>query len=95
MTSPDDPLRYLTLQFLDWVAASPRTYGEVIDAWRTSCPRLTVWEEAIEKGLVRRISAGSMSEAQVVVTDAGRAALKTAHIPPIASAAKHRVRRTR
>jgi hypothetical protein len=95
MTSPDDPLRYLTLQFLDWVAAAPRTYGEVIDAWRTSCPRLTVWEEAIEKGLVRRISAGSMSEAQIILTDAGRAALKTAHIPPAATAIKPRGRRPR
>ncbi|MPZ37709.1 MAG: hypothetical protein GEU95_06545 [Rhizobiales bacterium] len=93
MTNPDDPLRYLTLQFLDWIAAAPRTYGEVIDAWRTSCPRLTVWEEAIEKGLVRRISGGSMSEAQVVITDKGRAALETAHIPPTAATASKRARR--
>ena len=91
MANPDDPLRYLTLQFLDWIAAAPRTYGEVIDAWQTSCPRLTVWEEAIEKGLVRRISSGSMSDAQVVITDAGRAALKTAHIPAAATRSKHRL----
>ena len=88
--NPDDPLRYLTLQFLDWIAAAPRTYGEVIDAWRTSCPRLTVWEEAIEKGLVRRISAGAMNDAKVVITDKGRSALKTAHIPPAAKPLKHR-----
>lgn len=93
MANSDDPLRYLTLQFLDWVAAAPRTYGEVIDAWRTSCPRLTVWEEAIDKGLVRRISAGAMSAAKVVVTDKGRAALKTAHVPPAATAFKQRARR--
>ena len=52
MASPDDPLRYLTLQFLDWIAAAPRTYGEAIDAWRTSCPRLAVWEEANERGFL-------------------------------------------
>ena len=44
----------LVLDFLEWVAERPRPYREVIDAWRTSCPRLTVWEEAIERGLVER-----------------------------------------
>jgi len=24
----------------------------VIEAWRTSCPRLPVWEEAAERGLI-------------------------------------------
>ena len=36
-----------------WVGQKPRTYEETMEAWRTSCPRLTVWEEAIELGLVR------------------------------------------
>jgi hypothetical protein len=36
-----------------WVGRQPRTYDETMDAWRTSCPRLTVWEEAVEQGLVR------------------------------------------
>ncbi len=43
----------LTIQFLAWVAAQPRTYAEVMDAWRTSCPRLTIWEDAQRDGLVR------------------------------------------
>lgn len=42
----------LTLQLLEWVAARPRTYEESIDAWRTSCPRLSVWEDAVIGGLV-------------------------------------------
>jgi len=85
MVREDESVRYLTLQFLDWIAASPRTYGDVIDAWRTSCPRLPVWEEAITKGLVRRANGTSMREAKVLITDKGRHALKTAHVPPIAT----------
>ena len=49
-----DVLVPLTLDFLSWLAAEPRSYAEVMDAWRTSCPRLTVWEDAIDAGLIRR-----------------------------------------
>lgn len=42
----------LVLDLVEWVATRPRPYAEVIDAWRTSCPRLTVWEEAHDRGLV-------------------------------------------
>jgi hypothetical protein len=44
----------LTLDFLAWLAAGPRDYVDVMEAWRTSCPRLTVWEDAIDAGLVIR-----------------------------------------
>ena len=47
-----DTLTPLVLDFLEWIAARPRTYSEVMDAWRTSCPRLTVWEDANDRGLV-------------------------------------------
>jgi hypothetical protein len=84
MASEDESVRYLSLQFLDWLAGSPRSYGEVIDAWRTSCPRLPVWEEAITNGLVRRTSGATMRDAKIVITEKGRQALKTAHVPPTA-----------
>jgi hypothetical protein len=42
----------LILDLLEWLASRERTYEEVMDAWRTSCPRLTVWEDANERGLV-------------------------------------------
>ena len=42
----------LTLQLLAWIAARPRTYGETMEAWRTTCPRLTIWEDAVSDGLV-------------------------------------------
>ena len=42
----------LILDLLEWLAARDRSYEEVMDAWRTSCPRLPVWEEANDRGLV-------------------------------------------
>lgn len=44
----------LVLDLVEWIAAEPRPYTDVLDAWRTSCPRLTVWEEACERGLLSR-----------------------------------------
>ena len=46
------PERALTLQMLDWIAVRPRTYGEAMEAWRSTCPRLTIWEDALAAGLV-------------------------------------------
>jgi len=49
----------LILDFLDSLVAGPRPYAEVMDAWRTSCPRLTIWEDAVDEGLVvRRVVEG-------------------------------------
>ena len=59
----------LILDFLEWLSRGPRAYAEVMDVWRTSCPRLTVWEDAVDAGLVVR-DAGT-----VRLTDAGRARL--------------------
>jgi hypothetical protein len=81
MGTAEDQVRYLTLQFLEWVAAVPHTYGEVIDAWRTSCPRLQVWEDATAQGYIRRGS-GTLRDAPISITAKGKAVLKTAHIPP-------------
>ena len=43
----------LTLQLLAWIAERDRTYAQTMEAWKSSCPRLTVWEDAIADGLVR------------------------------------------
>jgi hypothetical protein len=51
----------LTLQLLEWLAARPRTYEEAIDAWRTSCPRLSVWEDAVVAGLVECRAGGEVA----------------------------------
>ncbi len=43
----------IMIQFLAWVADRPRNYAQTMDAWRSTCPRLSVWEDAIIEGLVR------------------------------------------
>ena len=43
----------IMIQFLTWVADRPRNYAQTMDAWRSSCPRLSVWEDAIIEGLIR------------------------------------------
>jgi hypothetical protein len=67
--------RPLVLDLVAFVAARPRPYDEVMEAWRTSCPRLTVWEEAVEQGLV---ACATAADGRLVVgaTEAGRAALR-------------------
>ena len=50
----DTVVEALILDLLEWLAARERTYQEVMDAWRTSCPKLPVWEDASDRGLVRR-----------------------------------------
>jgi hypothetical protein len=42
----------LVLDLLEWINAAPRRYEDVMSAWRTSCPKLTIWEDAVDAGLV-------------------------------------------
>ncbi len=72
MTDTLDPL---ILDLVEWVARQPRPYAELIEVWRTSCPRLTVWEEARDRGLVDRVQVDGLG-AMVIVAPAGRAALR-------------------
>jgi D-3-phosphoglycerate dehydrogenase len=64
----------LILDLLEWLGDEPRPYAEVMDAWRTSCPRLPVWEEANERGLVERVRVAGSGE-HVTVSSRGRAYL--------------------
>lgn len=61
MTATTSPVEDLILDLIAWLALRPRPYGEVMEAWRTSCPRLPVWEEANDRGFVARESAGGGS----------------------------------
>lgn len=66
----------LVLDLVEWVAAEPRPYEEVMEAWRTSCPRLPVWEDAIDSGLIeQRHGNGNNNGTTVHATPAGRALL--------------------
>ncbi|MGZ3247843.1 MAG: hypothetical protein ACXU61_12300 [Croceibacterium sp.] len=86
-----DAVDSLVLDLLEWIGREPRPYSEVIEAWRTSCPRLPVWEEANARGFVdRRHEEGH--EARVGVSPAGRAYLAAHRLaPPAPSAAAKRV----
>jgi hypothetical protein len=60
----------LVLDFVEWIAREPRPYSEVIATWRTSCPRLTIWEDAVDGGYVERETVAGVGLI-VTVTDDG------------------------
>jgi hypothetical protein len=64
----------LVLDLVEWIAREPRPYAEVLETWRTSCPRLTIWEDAVDRGYVtRRPSAEGV---RVTVTESGEKLLR-------------------
>ena len=74
----------LILDLLEWIGPKSRAYSEVIEAWRTSCPRLTIWEDANERGFVERHHQPG-SEAMVSVTASGKEFLRKNRPQPSAS----------
>lgn len=62
----------LILDLVEWIAAGPRPYAEVMSAWRTSCPRLTIWEDAVDLGLVVVVRGERGADLLVRVTEAGQ-----------------------
>ena len=72
MADNTDPL---VLDLVEWIASEPRLYSEVIETWRTSCPRLTIWEDAVDRGFVtREVVAGAA--VRVKITDGGKEFLR-------------------
>jgi hypothetical protein len=68
-----DTVENLILDLLEWAERKERTYQETMDAWRTSCPKLPVWEDATERGLVETFFLNGQS--MVRVTPEGSALL--------------------
>ena len=68
-----DPVDALVTDLVEWIGNDGRPYAEVIDAWRTSCPRLPVWEEANRRGLLKQVHRADA--AFVELSDAGKAML--------------------
>jgi hypothetical protein len=66
----DTVVEALIIDLILWLEKRERTYEEVMDAWRTSCPKLPVWEDANDRGLVAR------EEGIVRITASGLALLK-------------------
>lgn len=50
--SESESVAALVLDLLEWIGPAQRPYAEVVEAWRTSCPRLPVWEEANARGFL-------------------------------------------
>ena len=65
----------LTQQFLAWIDEAPRSYADA-EAWRRSCPHLSIWEDAISDGLVRFENGSSMQQSRLTLTTRGRALLE-------------------
>ena len=63
----------LTLQLLEWVAEAPRSHAELMDAWKSNCPRLSIWEDACADGL---LGCGTGRRDVVFLTDKGRRCLR-------------------
>lgn len=70
-----DNVDELVLDLLEWLGSAPRPYADVLDAWRTSCPRLPVWEEANDRGFIVRESLAGRGRL-VTVSAAGAAHLR-------------------
>jgi hypothetical protein len=77
----DEVVENLILDLLEWMSPNPRAYAEVLEAWRTSCPRLPVWEEANDRGFIARSRAPGRG--LITVSEAGRDHLRShGRLPP-------------
>jgi hypothetical protein len=74
-TSEEAARAALTLQFLNFIADG-RTYGETMEAWRSTCPRMPIWEDAVHHGLVRIENGGAMNSSRIVLTSRGTERLR-------------------
>jgi hypothetical protein len=70
-----DPVEPLILDLLEWIGPRPRPYADILEAWRTSCPRLPVWEEANVRGFIAQHHEPGQA-AYVSVSALGRAHLE-------------------
>jgi hypothetical protein len=71
----NDAVENLIFDLLEWLAAGERSYDEVMEAWRTSCPRFPVWEDANDRGLVTKQQVNG--RLCVRITSSGLALLET------------------
>jgi hypothetical protein len=70
-----DTIEPLVVDLLEWIGRAPRPRTEVLEAWRTSCPRLPVWEEANARGFLDHLHSAERGEELIAVSESGRAYL--------------------
>ena len=68
--APDTATNPLVFDLLEWLAIRPRPYSEAMEVWRTSCPRLTIWEDAVDRGYVARQPVAGLG-VRVAITEGG------------------------
>jgi hypothetical protein len=69
-----------TLEFLNWVAARERTHAEAFEAWQTSCPRSSAWEDSFIDGFVCLERRSASDESVVTLTPRGRSIIERAAV---------------
>ena len=78
----------LRRQMLEWIAVCPRDHSEVMEIWRTSCPRLSIWEDACIDGLIDyepgtgKVILSAAGKAFLLTTDGPRQPTTTGWRPP-------------
>jgi hypothetical protein len=70
-----EPVSLLMVEFLTWISSRHRTYNEAAEAWRSTCPRQTIWEDAFIDGYVQVTTGNSPDQCAVTLTYRGRAIL--------------------
>jgi D-3-phosphoglycerate dehydrogenase len=85
MADPVDPLdpvvEALIVDLLQWLSIRERSYEDAMDAWRTSCPKLPVWEDANDRGLVTITLDEINGRCMVGVSISGRTFLEQRRVP--------------
>jgi len=66
----------LVADLVEWIARQPRSYADVMEAWRTSCPRFPIWEDVVDHGFVTRVHGEGLGE-MIHVSPAGLAFLRS------------------
>jgi hypothetical protein len=71
----NEPVSLLMVEFLTWISSRSRTYAEVMEAWRSTCPRLCVWEDALADRLIQMERGVTLGQSRVTLTARGSAIL--------------------
>ena len=69
-------LTLLMVELLEWISRTRRTYEQAMAAWRSSCPRFTIWEDALAMGLIEVMDWNEDSPSEVRLTMKGNAAVQ-------------------
>ena len=73
----NDSVQRLTIQFLEWVSSAPRTYAEAMETWKSTCPRVSIFEDALADGLIRIEHGATVEASRIAVTSRGREMLSS------------------